>query len=281
MDLARLHRRQDTIEFGCRVGVDLLHFLGGDDPLRDEAIRPHLTRRWMGADLLVERRLRERGLVRFIVSVTAVADEIDKEILAELRAVLDRQPHDVHARFSVIPVPASRYHLTRARHSFQHRIDYFEVAWIRDQHDLDFATVRGLPRTGGAEVIFHVARFADGVGSGVLTLELLEDRRVGFPERVSEHVDATAVRHGEIDLARAVRRRSFDRDIEHRHQDVAAFDREPLVTLVGTTEETFEPIDLSQSTENRSFFFLAERLMQATAFDLLTQPLPLFDFAEM
>ena len=58
----------------------------------------------MRADLVVERRLRERRLVRLVVPVTPVADEIDQEILAEFRAVLDAKSRNSRAQVGVLGV---------------------------------------------------------------------------------------------------------------------------------------------------------------------------------
>src|SRR5688500_14707844 len=237
----------------------------------------------MRADFLVQGRLSERRLVRLVVSVTTVPHDVDQKILPEFRPVLDRQAHDVYARFRIVGVdvyyrdleplgeitgiprgsrvdrirresnlivdddvkrsasPISRetrqverlrhdslsrkcrvamdtdrqhrgfvalstsgQHLSRSRNSRQDWIDYFEVARIRNQHDLDLTTACELLFTSRAEVILHVAGLADGIGRGVLSFELLEDRRVWFVESVRQNVDATSVRHREIDFTGAV-----------------------------------------------------------------------------
>ena len=208
---------------------------------------------------------------------------IDQEILAEVRAVLDRQSHDVYARFRIIGVDVndrnleplgeiagvargsridgigrepdlivdddversarskrreareverlgnnalagkcrvavdtdgqhrglvaltiSGDHLPRSGNSLEHRIHDFEMARIRNQHDLDLATARDRSLSLRAEVVLYVAGLAHSVGRGVLSLELLEDRRVRLAERVRKNVDASAVRHCQIDFTGAV-----------------------------------------------------------------------------
>ena len=129
-------------------------------------------------------------------------------------------------------------HLSRARDSLEHGIHDLEMARIRNQHDLDFAPARDLPLTDGAEVVFYISGLAHRVGRGVLFLELLEDRCVRLAEGVRQDVDASAVRHREIDFARTVCRGRFNRDVQHRHQDVVALYREALVTLIRASQES-------------------------------------------
>ncbi len=360
MNLPCLHRGLNPVEVRCRVGVDLLYLLRCDDSLGDETIPKHFTRRGMRPDFFVQGRLRERGLVRLVVSVTTVADDIDQKILAEFRPVFDRQPHDVDARLRIVGVhvndrdleplgeitgvprrpgidgirresdlivdddvkrssrpktgesreierlghnalagescvavhtdgqhrrfvtlPISGEHLSRSGHSPEHWIHDFEMARIRNQYDLDFTAAGDLPLSRRAEVILHVTGLADRVGRGVLSFELLEDRRVRFAERVRQNIDASAVRHGKIDFTGAVRGRRFNRDIEHRNQDVAAFDREALVALIRATEEALESIYFRQPLKYRLLFFLTQWRVQTPAFDLLTEPFALLDSAEV
>ena len=90
-----------------RVDLRLRHHALGDEPGA-----PHLPRRRVRLDRLVEQRLRVRRLVAFVVAVPAVADEIHEEVAAERRAVRDRDAHRDHARLGVVAVhvdrPASR-----------------------------------------------------------------------------------------------------------------------------------------------------------------------------
>ena len=73
----------------------------------------------------------------------------------------------------------------------------------------------------------------------------------------------------------------LDRDVEHRHQHVTPLDRESLVALVRATEETLQSIYLGEPPQNRLLLFFTQRLVESSAFDLLTQPFPLLDFAEV
>jgi hypothetical protein len=85
----------------------------------------------------------------------------------------------------------------------------------------------------------------------VLPLELLEDRPVGLPEDVRQHIDTTPVRHGDGDLARAGFGRPLDGDVEQGDEGVGSFYREPLVPGEGAAEIPLESIDLGEAFENR------------------------------
>src|SRR5437867_3096006 len=104
MDLAGFHRRLNSVEIRRCLRLDLLDLVGGDDSFRDEPTPPHLTWRGMRPNLFVKHRLGERRLVRLVVSVTAIADYVDQKILAELRAILDRQADDLDARLCIVGV---------------------------------------------------------------------------------------------------------------------------------------------------------------------------------
>src|SRR5215207_240959 len=81
-----------------------LHVLRGRDAFAYETLAPDLTRRRVGLDRRVQGGLRERGLVALVVSVTAVADEIDQEVLLELRAIRDTESHGRDARLEIVRV---------------------------------------------------------------------------------------------------------------------------------------------------------------------------------
>src|SRR5438552_12872848 len=184
-------------------------------------------------------------------------------------------------------MPVSRQYLARPRNSLKHWIHNLEMTRIRNQHDIDLSAPppsgpgRHLPLPCRAEVILHVTGFAHRICGCVLSLELLEDRLVRFAQCVRENVDASAMRHRQVDFARAVRRRRLDCNVEHRDQDVAAFDREALIALIRAAEESLETIHYSQSLEQRLLLFVAQWRVQPPAFDLFAKPLSLFDFAEV
>ena len=58
----------------------------------------------MLADRLVHERLGRRRLVRLVVAVAPVADQVDHHVLAELHAVVEREARREHHRFRVVRV---------------------------------------------------------------------------------------------------------------------------------------------------------------------------------
>ncbi len=75
-----------------------------DDTGLDERAHVDLARRRVLPDDLVHLRLRGGGLVRLVVAMTPVADEIDDEVLVEGLAILERQARDEHGCLRVVAV---------------------------------------------------------------------------------------------------------------------------------------------------------------------------------
>ncbi len=75
-------------------------------------------------------------------------------------------------------------------------------------------------------------------------LELREDRVVGAPEVVREHVQAPPVGHPDDHLLAAVGRRELDDLVEHRHGHVEPLDRKLMLAEVGLVHEALERVDL-------------------------------------
>ncbi len=73
-------------------------------PCRDQPVGVDLARGRMLADDLVHHRLRGRRLIRFVVAVAAVTDEVDDDVLVEMLAILEREARDEHHRFRIVPV---------------------------------------------------------------------------------------------------------------------------------------------------------------------------------
>src|SRR5690606_37476630 len=142
------------------------------------------------------------------------------------------------------------YPLVRTSNAFQYGCHQLEVARIRSEIHLHVATVGHATRAPPAQMVLHVTRTALGVPGGVLPLKLLEDRLVRLLQDVRQHVDTTAVRHADNHLARTLRRRLFDRQLEHRHKGVRPLDGEPLHTHKGTAEEPLEDVDFRETTEH-------------------------------
>ena len=66
-------------------------------------------------DRLVHQRLGERRLVRFVVAVAAVADDVQHDVAAELHAVLGRHPGAEYHRLRVVAVDVQDRRLDRFR----------------------------------------------------------------------------------------------------------------------------------------------------------------------
>ena len=96
--------------FAQRVGA-----AGVDHAALDQRPRPDLAHRRVRGDLLVHQRLRERRLVALVVAVAAVADQVDEEVALEPRAVRERQPRRLDARYRIVGVDVDDRDLEAAR----------------------------------------------------------------------------------------------------------------------------------------------------------------------
>lgn len=82
---------------------------------------------WLGfTNLAVHKRLREHGLVDLVVSVAAVADDIDDHVLVEGRAPFSSDIAHVHHRFWIVAVYVEdrRVHDTGHVYENQHVFTY-------------------------------------------------------------------------------------------------------------------------------------------------------------
>ena len=78
--------------------------LGGEDLLLDQTGRVPRAHGRLRLDPLRHERLRVGGLVLLVVAVAAVADEIDDEVVAELRAIGQREPHGAQGGLGIVGV---------------------------------------------------------------------------------------------------------------------------------------------------------------------------------
>ena len=166
--------------------------------------------------------------------------------------------------------------LDRARGALDDRRDVLEVARVGLQPDDDRAVVGQLVGALGAVVVLDVAGAAlrdrgHGLDRGG-ALELAEDRLVGAPEVVGEHVEPAAVRHADDDLARAVGGGELDHLVEHRDRHVQALDRELLLAQVGLVHEALERVDLGEPAQQRLLLLVGQRRAERARLDLLAQP---------
>ena len=120
-----------------------------------------------------------------------------------------------------------------------------------------------------AKVILHVSSLTLIVYGGVFSFELGEDRLVRLAESMREDVDAPAMCHRDGDFLSALSSGHVYCHVEHRNESVGAFDREALVALVGASDETFQTIHFGETPEDGFFLSHGERLVNATALDLV------------
>src|SRR5215212_517438 len=64
----------------------------------------------MKLDLSVHRRLRERRLIRLVVTMAPVSNQVDEEILTEFHAIVDAELHDSHASVGVFGIHVNDWH---------------------------------------------------------------------------------------------------------------------------------------------------------------------------
>ncbi|MNE26648.1 hypothetical protein D3C80_1200230 [compost metagenome] len=85
--LAFLHGFEGGLQHAFRFGTHALHFFCSDDLLALQPLGIQPVDRRMAADFAVNNRLGCLRVIHFIMAVTAVADQIDDEILFEQIAV--------------------------------------------------------------------------------------------------------------------------------------------------------------------------------------------------
>ena len=93
------------------LGDERLGLVGGDRALLDEARRIDGAHRRLSLDPLDHQRLRVRRVVLLVVAEAPVADEVDHEVVAELRPVGERQPHGRQRRLGIVGVDVHDRHV--------------------------------------------------------------------------------------------------------------------------------------------------------------------------
>ena len=84
--------------------ADPIGLFGGEDLLLDQTGRVPRAHGRLRLDPLRHERLRVGGLVLLVVAVAAVPDEIDDEVVAELRAIGQREPHGAEGGLGIVGV---------------------------------------------------------------------------------------------------------------------------------------------------------------------------------
>ena len=100
----RAQRRRD-------LGDERLGLVGRDRALLDESGGIDGAHRRLSLDPLDHQRLRVRRVVLLVVAEAPVADEVDHEVVAELRPVGEREPHGRQRRLGIVGVDVHDRHV--------------------------------------------------------------------------------------------------------------------------------------------------------------------------
>ena len=183
---------------------------------------------------------RATGLVT--LQLGEVEGLLDDALADEGRVAVDEDRDDRQVRVAQV-------FLLGAHDALQDAVGGLQVRGVGGHVDLGGqAVVEGVhaPR---AQVVLDVARSLDGVGH-VVTLELVEDLRVGLARDVGQHVEAAAVRHADGDLVDAGARRVSQDVVEQRDQGLAALQREALLAHELGLEELLEGLGADEGAQD-------------------------------
>ena len=95
---------EDPFELALVVAKCVFGFLERDVTAADEGLGVALTNAALGVDDVVHGRLGHRRVVALVVTATAVADEVDDNVLAELLTEVDGQLSNPDASLGVVAV---------------------------------------------------------------------------------------------------------------------------------------------------------------------------------
>ena len=134
----------------------------------------------------------------------------DDALPGESGVAVNEKRKDLHA-FAIVGQL-----LLGAGHSFDDRIDRFEMARIRGQRQLHRHAAGGLMRSFRAEVILDVAGALGRVGVNV-SFEFVEDLLVGLAEGIGQNVESPAMGHADDRFPCALICSSVEEIVEHRN----------------------------------------------------------------
>ncbi len=106
----------------------------------------------------------------------------------------------------------------------------------------------------------------------LVPLEFRQDDLIRTPHRVRQHIQAATMRHAEHDVADARLAGELDHQVEHRHHDVDAFDREALGAEICLVEKAFHALNRRQPRQQHLRLVRSEGAAMHTRLDLLAQP---------
>ena len=95
---------EDRLELLAIVAQRVLGLLDGDVAAADQRLGVDLADRALLVDQVVHQRLRQARVIGLVVAATAVADQVDHDVLVERLPELVGQPRDVHHGLGVVAV---------------------------------------------------------------------------------------------------------------------------------------------------------------------------------
>ena len=174
--------------------------------------------------------------------------------------------------------------LQRARATFDHAVDRFEMARIRSQFNRDLPLVERVVDAAGAVMILDVAGRAGifaALAARVGGVEFDEQFFVGTIDHVRDRREPPAVGHSDHDRSDAVGGEVGRDLLHHRDHDVEAFDREGLLADVRLAQVPLEGLDLRQAPEVIARAFGRHRNEVRPGLDVVAQPFALLDVGDV
>ncbi len=227
---------------------------------------------------------RTRGLGRRGEADLIVDDDVDRPahaVARELREVEglghdalaregrvavyeDRQVRvvlDLHPRLGAV-TGSQHQVLLGAHNAFDDGTDRFEVRGVRRHRDVDGHATGILEDAARTLVVLDVAAALDALGVEV-ALEFAEDVAVGLAHDVGEHVETSAVRHGDHGFARALVRGDVEHRLQRHDRRLATLESESLLAHVARVQEALEDLGFTEGVENMSLLVDAGHRLHA------------------
>ena len=208
---------EDALELALEVAQGVLRLLLGDVATADEILGVGLADALLTVDHLVHPRLGHRRVVGLVVPATAVADEVDHDVLLELLTEVHREAGDAHTRLGVAAVDVED---RRADHLGDVRGVLAGAAGLGGGREPDLVVDHDVDRPTGAVTVDlgEVERLGDDTLAGergVTVQHERHDRVLGAPLRVLDEVllgadDALENRVDRLEVGRVGRERDLD-----------------------------------------------------------------------
>ena len=180
---------------------------------------------WIGgkADLVVDDEVQRAGDA--MAAQAGQPEHLGDHALAGKGGVtVQQQRHHLGAlrqRHDFAALAPGELVLLGTRLAHHHRIDDFQMRGVGGQRQMHLVAVELAVRRS-AEMVLHVARALDVVGSGRTALEFMEDGAARLGHHLAEHVEAAAMRHPQHDFLQAELAAALDDLLQRRDQRLAA-----------------------------------------------------------